>query len=54
MECGKNNKFGHPNIEVIDRLQNNGVKIYRTDKNGEINIKVNKEGKITKIEKCIN
>lgn len=43
---GENNKFNHPNDEVIERLKNKNTKIYRTDKNGEITIKVNKDGKI--------
>lgn len=43
---GKNNKFGHPNDEVIKRIQNKGTQIYRTDETGEIEINVNKRGKI--------
>lgn len=35
---GKDNKFGHPHLEVIKRLENMRVKIYRTDLNGEIEI----------------
>ena len=31
---GKNNMFGHPTAEVLERI--NGTKIYRTDENGEI------------------
>ncbi len=50
---GENNKFGHPNDDVISRLENIGSKIYRTDKMGEISIMVNSKGKI-KIEKFIN
>lgn len=42
---GKNNNFGHPNNEIIDRLKNVGSKIYRTDLDGEIQILVSK-GKI--------
>ncbi len=38
---GKNNKFGHPGQEVINRLENMKVKIYRTDQNGEIIITTN-------------
>ena len=49
---GENNKFGHPNDDVIARLQNIGSKIYRTDKMGEISIAVNSKGKI-KIKKHI-
>ena len=35
---GKNNNFGHPNEQVIERLKENGVKVYRTDTDGEISI----------------
>lgn len=49
---GENNKFGHPNDDVIARLQNIGSKIYRTDKMGEISIAVNSKG-IIKIKKFI-
>lgn len=43
---GENNKFGHPNDDVINRLENIGSKIYRTDKMGEISIFVDKKGRI--------
>ena len=43
---GENNKFGHPNSEVIKRLEENGTRIYRTDLMGEIEINVNSKGKI--------
>jgi len=43
---GENNTFGHPNDSVIKRLQEIGYKILRTDKMGEIEIRVNKKGKI--------
>lgn len=42
---GKNNLFGHPSSEVIERLEKSNVKIYRTDINGEINIIIDKRGK---------
>lgn len=44
---GENNKFGHPNEQVIERLIDFGVQIYRTDKSGEISINVNKNGRFT-------
>ena len=50
---GENNKFGHPNEQVIKRLQENRVKVYRTDNDGEISIVVNRKGIITKINKCV-
>ena len=43
---GENNKFGHPNKEVIERLKTSGVEIYRTDEMGEIEININRKGKI--------
>lgn len=46
---GKNNKFGHPNEEVLERLKTYGIKIFRTDEYGEIIITVKINGKI-KIE----
>ncbi|MFR8104127.1 MAG: ComEC/Rec2 family competence protein [Clostridia bacterium] len=40
---GKKNTFGHPNQEVINRLQEEKVKIYRTDEDGEIEMKITKK-----------
>lgn len=50
---GRNNNFGHPNNQIIERLQENGVKIFRTDNDGEISIVVNSKGKIVKVNKCV-
>lgn len=50
---GKNNNFGHPNEQVIERLKANKVKIYRTDEDGETNIVVNRNGEIVNIQKFI-
>lgn len=51
---GQNNKFGHPNMQILERLQSNEVKVFRTDQDGEISIIVNRKGKIVKVDKCIN
>ncbi len=37
---GKNNLFGHPNSDVIARLEEKEVQIFRTDLNGEISLEV--------------
>ncbi|MBO0725096.1 MAG: MBL fold metallo-hydrolase [Blastocatellia bacterium] len=38
ISVGAHNRYGHPAPETLDRLQKAGVKIYRTDLNGEITI----------------
>lgn len=38
ISCGAENRYGHPTKQTLDRLQKAGVKIYRTDLNGEIAI----------------
>lgn len=43
---GENNTFGHPSEEILERFEESKIKIYRTDKNGEISIVINKYGKI--------
>ena len=40
ISVGKNNKFGHPNIETLETLKNR--KTLRTDKSGTIRITINK------------
>ncbi len=42
---GKNNNFGHPNEEVLNRFKKLNCYIYRTDLNGEIEVIVNHSGK---------
>ena len=49
---GKNNKYGHPNQEVITRLKECTKQIFRTDLNGEITININKKYNVLKIKKC--
>ena len=48
ISVGKNNRYGHPNKEVLNNLSNS--KIYRTDQNGSIMFKI-KNNKL-KIETC--
>ena len=37
---GENNLFGHPNAHVIERLEECGIKVFRTDESGEINVQL--------------
>ena len=48
ISVGKNNRYGHPNKEVLNNLENS--KIYRTDQDGSIMFKI-KNNKL-KIETC--
>ena len=48
ISVGKNNRYGHPNKEVLDNLKQS--KIYRTDQDGSIMFKI-KNNKL-KIEAC--
>lgn len=41
-------------MQILERLQSNDVKVFRTDQDGEISIIVNRKGKIVKVDKCIN
>ena len=48
ISVGKNNRYGHPNKEVLNNL--NDSKIFRTDQDGSIMLKI-KNNKL-KIETC--
>ena len=48
ISVGKNNRYGHPNKEVLDNL--NDSKIYRTDQDGSIMFKIKKDK--LQIETC--
>ncbi len=48
ISVGKNNRYGHPNKEVLDALEES--KIYRIDQNGSIMFKINNNK--LKIETC--
>jgi len=48
ISVGKNNRYGHPKDEVLNTLKNS--KIYRTDLDGSIEIRLNKRG--YKIRTC--
>lgn len=49
ISCGLNNKFNHPNIETINKLNKYKVKYYRTDLQGTIKVNL-KSLKVEKIK----
>ena len=36
ISCGMGNRYGHPNEETLDTLEEAGVEVYRTDISGSI------------------
>ncbi len=36
ISAGRDNSFGHPSLEVVERLEAAGVRVYRTDRDGAI------------------
>lgn len=38
IQCGKDNRYGHPNSETLETLGMLGIKILRTDISGDIKI----------------
>ncbi len=34
--CGKDNEYGHPHSEIVERLSKHGIKSYRTDELGSL------------------
>ena len=41
ISVGKNNRFGHPTEEILNRLKSNNIEIRRTDLDGEIDLEIN-------------
>lgn len=46
ISVGKNNRYGHPAPEVLDRLKEKGIKILRTDEGGDIEYSCNSINKL--------
>ena len=43
ISCGKHNDYGHPNESTLERLEDNGAKIYRTDRDSTVTVVSNGE-----------
>ena len=48
VSVGKNNWYGHPNKEILNKLQNS--KVYRKEENGSIMLRIKNDR--LKIEAC--
>ena len=40
ISCGKDNSYGHPHTETLERLADAGVHVIRTDESGAVTVKV--------------
>jgi len=38
IQVGEKNRYGHPSSEILERLENYGIKYYRNDLNGDIKL----------------
>lgn len=45
ISCGKKNRYGHPHKETLERLQDAGAEVYRTDSSGAVILQI-RTGKI--------
>ena len=46
ISCGRNNDYGHPHAAVLERLEAMGARIWRTDEQGSVVVRI-REGQIT-------
>lgn len=46
ISCGLNNKFNHPSKEVLERLENDNIRVLRTDLLGTVTLTVTNQGLI--------
>lgn len=44
IQCGRNNFYGHPHQQTLDRLQERGIKVFRTDISGAVGIDIRGTG----------
>jgi len=44
ISAGVNNLYGHPHADVVRRIENEGSRLFRTDQNGEVQMRIRPEG----------
>lgn len=44
ISSGRNNRYGHPSLEVVERLEQHGVHLWRTDRNGAVTFTLDESG----------
>ena len=43
ISCGKDNQYGHPDKDVMDKLESMDIHVYRTDKQGTTSLSVTEQ-----------
>lgn len=51
ISVGANNRYNHPSSDLIQKLESNGSRVYRTDKSGTVEVVSTQRGWYTKTEK---
>ncbi len=46
ISAGRGNRYGHPSAAVLQRLQQNGAQIFRTDRSGTVSLRAFRDGRI--------
>ena len=49
ISVGRNNSFGHPHSEVLDRYRDVGSRVWRTDRGGAIRLDFTREGRFVRL-----
>ena len=44
ISAGKGNSYGHPHYETLEKLENDDIRVYRTDTDGDITFEIAKDG----------
>ncbi len=44
ISVGKGNSYGHPHYEVLENLENDDIRVYRTDTDGDITFEIARNG----------
>ncbi|MGN0487295.1 MAG: ComEC/Rec2 family competence protein [Acutalibacteraceae bacterium] len=44
ISCGKDNSYGHPHSEALDYIEDHGMRLYRTDRDGTVVFQCNGSG----------
>ncbi len=44
ISAGKGNSYGHPHYETLENLENDDIRVYRTDTDGDITFEIAKDG----------